>query len=236
MEEIKNKVRETNPFEDSEIAEQWIKSVEGEKGLIRDKEIYPMLREWANSIGTGFIVEIGSGQGICSQQLAEFSGNYIGVEPSEILTKRAKELYSDNEHLSFVVGNAYELPVSDASADGIFSVNVWFHLADLAEASKELSRVLKTGSKFNIITTNPDSYDVWKEFFEDYSVEGKLLIGKVNVPINPMSRNDFYMHTMEEMTVAFKNCGLEIESIKALGTMSKHPEKPIFVSIQGFKI
>lgn len=235
MEEIKNSVREANPFESPEIAEQWIKSVEGEKGLIRDREIYPLLRDWASGIGKGVIVEIGSGQGICSQQLEDFNGNYIGIEPSEVLTNRGKELYGENKNLNFVVGNAYELPVDDSTADGVFSVNVWFHLAKLAEASKELSRILKTDGKFNIITTNPDCYDAWKEFFEDYHIEGKLLIGKVNVPINPMSRNDFYMHSMSEMTEELKNCGLEITSVTALGIMSRHPDKPIFVSIQGLK-
>lgn len=235
MEEIKNNVREANPFESPEIAKQWMKSVEGEKGLIRDREIYPLLRDWASAIGKGVVVEIGSGQGICSQQLGDFNGNYIGIEPSEVLTNRGKELYGKNKHLSFVVGSAYELPIHDNSADGVFSVNVWFHLAKLTEASKELSRILKTNRKFNIITTNPDYYGVWKEFFEDYRIEGKLLTGKVNVPINPMSRNDFYMHSMSEMTEELTNCGLEITSITALGIMSKHPDKPIFVSIQGLK-
>lgn len=195
MEEIKNSFREENSFENPEI-----KSVEDEKGLIRDREIYPLLRDWATNIQDGLIVEIGSGQGICSQQLGKFTGSYFGIEPSETLTRRGKDLYGENERLGFVVGNAYELPVSDISADGVFSVNVLFHLANLADASKELSRILKKNGGFNIITTNPDCYDVWKEFFENYPVDGKFLIGKFNVPINLMSRNDFYMHSMEEMT------------------------------------
>lgn len=227
--------REDNPFEDKEVAEQWIRSVEGEKGMARDKEIYPMLREWANSIGDGMILEIGSGQGICSEQFSEYKGSYIGVEPSETLTKRAEELYGDNERLKFVVGNAYKLPTDSKSIDGAFSLNVWFHLADLDTASQELARVLKEGARFNIITTNPESYDVWRTFFEDYKEEGNMISGKVNIPVNPLSRNDFYMHTMNEMTGTLEQSGLIVESIKTIGTNTKYPDKPLFVSIQGSK-
>ncbi len=228
------KIREPNPFEDPQIAEEWIRSVEGEKGLIRDKEIYPTLQKWAELVKKdGTIVEIGSGQGACSEHLGDFHGHYIGVEPSEVLTERGKSLYGSNNQRSFVMGNAYNLPVRDNSVDGAFSVNVWFHLADLAVASNELARILKVGGRFNIITANPDAYDVWKEFYEDYTVEGKLLSGKVRVPINPMTRNDFYMHAHEEIIDSLQINSLEIVSVQPLGTMSTHSDKQIFVSIQG---
>ena len=236
MAAMKNKIdRETNPFEDVEVAEQWISSVEGEEGKIRDKEIYPLLRGWSSKVGSGVVVEIGSGQGICSQQFDDFNGEYIGVEPSEILTKRGKELYGSNTNFHFAVGNAYELPVESGSADGVFSVNVWFHLLNLKKASAELARILKKGGIFNIVTTNPASYELWETFFEDYTKEGKMISGKVKIPINALSRNDFYMHTMSEMTEALEDAGLKIVSVNTLGTMPKHPDSPLFISIEGCK-
>ncbi len=227
--------REENPFEDEVVAQEWIRSVEGERSMTRDKEIYPMLKTWASNIGDGTIVEIGSGQGICSQQLGSFRGEYIGIEPSEILTKRATELYGKNEHLHFVVGNAYTLPVATDSADGVISINVWFHLADLEMASQELARILKKEAAFNIVTTNPDSHHIWRSMFVDYTEHGNMISGKVNLPINPLTRNDFYMYTLKETTDALKEAGLEVDSIQTLGTISKHPEYPLFVSIQGRK-
>ena len=97
----------------------------------------------------------------------------------------------------------------------------------------ELARILAKDGEFNIITANPESYDVWRTFFEDYSEDGKLISGKVRIPINPLSRNDFYMHTMDEMISALEDAGLEIVSTKPIGTISTYPEQPLFVSVQG---
>lgn len=225
---------EDNPFEDQLIAHEWIRSVEGEKGLTRDNEIYPLLKQWCSTV-VGQIVDIGSGQGICSQHLGEFKGKYIGVEPSIPLVERARELYGTTESFKFEVGNAYKLPLSDEGTDGAFSLNVWFHLADLDKAALELSRVLKRGGVFNIITTNPDNYDTWRTFFEDYTEDGKLISGKVNVPVNPLTRNDFYMHSKEEMINSFEKAGLKIVELEPLGTISMYSSKPLFISIQGIK-
>jgi len=226
--------REENPFEDELVAQEWISSVEGEKGKVRDREIYPMLEAWSSEI-SGTIVEIGSGQGICSQYLGSFFGQYIGIEPSQVLTNRAIELYGKNQNRTFKEGNAYSLPIEDGTIDGVFSVNVWFHLANLDNAAIELARILKKGGVFNIITANPGSYEAWRNFFEHYTEEGKLISGKVNVPVNPLSRNDVYLHTMAEIKDSLENAGLTITETKSLGLISKYPNSPLFVSVQGIK-
>lgn len=224
--------REENPFEDPMVAAQWIRSVEGEQGMIRDKEIYPWLSAWAGQIA-GTIVEIGSGQGVCSQHLGSFKGEYIGVEPSEPLVQRAKQIYAGSRR--FVVGTAYKLPIEDESADGVFSVTVWFHLADLLTASAELARVLKPGAPFSIITTNPASYRVWETFYENTTEDGRLLVGKVNVPVNPLTCNTLYRHTLEEMRAPLTQRGLVVDGVQALGYMGTHPNSPLFINIAGHK-
>jgi SAM-dependent methyltransferase len=115
------------------------------------------------------------------------------------------------------------------------SVNVWFHLSDLDKAALELSRVLKKGGKFNIVTSNPDNYEAWRNFFENPIEEGKLISGKVSVPVNPLTRNDIYMYTKQEMINSFEKAGLEIIRLQPLGTISKYPNNPLFISIQGAK-
>lgn len=226
--------REENPFEDAVVAAEWIRSVEGEHRSIRDNEIYPMLRTWASDL-FGTIVEIGSGQGICSQHLGTFAGNYVGIEPSEHLVSRAQELYEKDSKTTFIVGNAYRLPISDAEADNAFSVAVWFHLAKLEAASKELARILKTGGEFRIITTNPESYTTWENLFEGSSKNGKLLVGKVHTPVNPLSRNTLYQHTEKEMISALVSAGLAVESVTSLGTLSQFPDARLFICISGRK-
>lgn len=225
---------EENPFEDPKIAGEWIRSVEGEQGMIRDREIYPMLQEWASNI-KGRIIEIGSGQGICSQHLGTFPGTYVGVEPSVPLTERAQELYAKTESSDFVVGNAYQLPIESDSADGVFSVNVWFHLADLSTAGKELARVLKESAVFNIITANPESYHVWENSFTNYTKDAKKIVGQARMPVNPLSRNDFYLHTIEQIQQSLERNGLIVDKIEPLGIMSAYPDNPLFISIRGRK-
>ena len=60
-----NSQTEENPFENAQVAAEWISSIETEKGLIRDKEIYPRLRTWSQEVD-GDIIDIGAGQGIAA--------------------------------------------------------------------------------------------------------------------------------------------------------------------------
>ncbi|MCX6819940.1 MAG: methyltransferase domain-containing protein [Candidatus Adlerbacteria bacterium] len=118
---------EENPFEDEKVAREWIRSVEGEKGLIRDNEIYPLLKRWSEGIN-GTILDIGSGQGVASEQISyQKDTNYVGIEPSVVLTERAIERYSRSDR-KFLTGNAYQLPIESNSMAGCFSITVWFHL------------------------------------------------------------------------------------------------------------
>lgn len=228
--EIKKPSRE-NPFEDEVVAREWISSVENEKDMFRDKEIYPRLEKWVGDMDEGLVMEIGSGQGICSSKLGNFKGRYLGIEPSKALVKRAKDLYEDDQR-DFLVGEAYHLPVESEAVDGGFSVMVWFHLEDLNVASAELARVLKPDGRFLIVTANPETKEVWESFYFDYEKQGKVIIGKVNVPGNPMSKNIHYQHTREEIFNALEGAGLEIDKVESFGLID---DKEIFLSIEGRK-
>lgn len=63
---------EENPFEDEVIAKQWINSVEGEKGMTRDNESYPNLKKWHDNTTRGTVIDIGSGQGVCSEKISGY--------------------------------------------------------------------------------------------------------------------------------------------------------------------
>ncbi len=223
--------KEENPFEDEKVAEEWINSVENEKNMGRDKEVYPRLENWLNQQDIESVIEIGSGQGICSDKLKDFKGKYIGVEPSKTLTQRAKKLY-DSDQRQFVVGDAYHLPIKSEEVEAGFSVMVWFHLEDLDKASEELSRVLKTDGKFFIVTANPNAEKTWESFYFDHQKEGKKITGKVNVPINPMSKSIHYQHTQEEILTALKDNGLEVEQINEFEVVN---DEKIFCSFEGKK-
>ncbi len=222
---------EENPFEDAIIAKQWINSVEGEKGMTRDNESYPHLKKWHDSTTKGVIVDIGSGQGVCSEKINDYE-KYIGVEPSIFLTERAKELYSPNNR-EFIVGNAYELPVESNSCDQAMSFNVWFHLADINLASQELSRVLKKDGRFWIHTADYDSLDTWKKFYINPTIENNKIVGEVRVPVNNLSNNTFYLHTNEDIKDALEKNGLVVEDATKIGTMKDGVK--LFVIFEGYK-
>lgn len=227
------KRREDNPFEDPTIAKEWMTAVEGERQLIRDRELYPLLQQWAVKL-SGVIVDIGSGQGICADHVQGKDVQYIGVEPSPTLVARAEEKYA-KEGRAFVIGTAYELPVLSDSADAVLSVNVWFHLEDLGTASCELSRILKTDGVFLISTANPDSYHHWQGMFSDAETTDKVIDGKAHIPVQSLSRNRFYKHTIEEITQALESCGLVVEHISNFGNVEHFGPGGLFINIYGRK-
>lgn len=222
---------EENPFENNIVAKQWINSVEGEKGMVRDNESYPHLKKWHDNTTRGVIVDIGSGQGICSEKINNYE-KYIGVEPSIFLTERAKELYSAPNR-EFMVGNAYELPIEHNSCDQAMSCNVWFHLADINRASRELSRVLKHNGRFWIHTADYDSLDTWKEFYINPIIEDNKIVGEVRVPVNNLSNNTFYLHTKEDIKDALTKSGLVVENSTKIGTMQNGAK--LFIIFEGYK-
>lgn len=227
--------KEENPFETAKVAAEWIASVENEKELIRDKEIYPYLKQWVSDLQPTLLLEIGAGQGICSDKIgANDFATYVGIEPSVPLVERAKSLY-ENQGRKFIIGNAYHLPFEDEYADAVFSVNVWFHLADIGLAASELSRVLKTGGQFLIITVNPKAYDIWESFYFDHTKDGNKIVGKVRTPINPLSSNTFFVHTFDEIERSLDSNSLRLLKTHELGAY-EGTQKKLFIAIVGEKI
>src|SRR3989344_3376702 len=175
---------EENPFENADGAQEWIVCVESEKGRSRDNHIYPLIKKWVGDVDPERIVEIGAGQGICAEKL-EHDAEYVGVEPSRFLVARAQEKYPAPNR-SFVVGNAYTLPITGAWADAAFSINVWFHLENLPQVPSELARVLKRDGNFLIVTANPADFATWESFYKNPEREGKKFVGRLDIANAPL--------------------------------------------------
>ena len=238
-------MKEENPFEDHLGAQEWIKTVEGEHGTIRDKEMYPQLEEWIKEYNIHTLADIGSGQGICSTKLGSSTVQYIGIEPSPFLVERAKELYK-NPHWEFKLGSAYKIPLADNSVDGFLSITTWFHLADLETATKELSRILMPGGHFMIITPHPEAYDIWESFYTDTQKTDTTLIGKAKILLNPddapesyvysqLSKNIFYLHTIEDMLEPMRKNDLIVDDLLSMGVLPITNGRNLFLKILGHK-
>jgi hypothetical protein len=70
---------------DQKIALDWISIIESEKSRIGESDIYPKLNQWVHHVAPKTIIEIGCGQGICSNHFDLKGRNYVGIDPSELL-------------------------------------------------------------------------------------------------------------------------------------------------------
>lgn len=230
-------MREENPFEQPRIAEQWITSVESERERMRDRYIYPRLQEWFASPKIHRVLDLGCGQGIAAQ----FCKNkeYVGIDASLPLIRRAREQYPERE--AFLVGDAYELPVGNETFDGVFSVNVWFHLEDLGAASGEFARVLRPGGRFFVVSACPDAYDIWETFYEDIHKEGKRLEGRAHAPHAVLEKNILFEHSQREVLDAFERAALCVRRTESFAPFkADDPDdprrgRPIFQEYEGEK-
>jgi len=197
-------------YADEKIAHEWIAWIESIVDDVRDKEIYPYLSTWIKKQKPRLILEIGSGQGACSEKIDLGETKYIGVEPSAYLRARAAILYPSRD---FLPGKAEALPLESESIDAAFSVFVWFHIPDLALAARELARVLKPGGAFAIVTANPEMYGLWKSWHKNTRLEGKELRGDMN----KLSGDIMFLHTMDELKQSLLDENLVIASILDCG-------------------
>jgi ubiquinone/menaquinone biosynthesis C-methylase UbiE len=210
-------------FNDDKVALDWIKAIESVKVGKRDQDIYPMVRNWIEHHHPHQILEIGSGQGACSEKINLENRQYTGLEPFEIMVTRALELYPE-ANKKFINGNVYSMPLPDLFFDAAFSILVWHLLSDLKTAAAELSRVLKPHGHFLIVTANPDNYQAWKDLYLELSLDGKRLEGRTTD-----STDILYLHTLDEIQTS-----LQIENLKIQKTEVFRNET--FILIQGQKI
>ncbi len=218
---------------DSDIADDWIKSIE--KSSARDHDIYPMLKTWINSISPKKILDIGSGQGICSDKIDLEGRHYTGLEPSPFLVDRAKQLYNFENRI-FSLGNVYHMPFADGIFDAAFSVLLWHLLSDLNQAAAELSRVLKTNAHFLIVTANPDAYPLWKEFYTDIKIDGRRLEGNMQREDKSVCHDVLYLHSYDEILSSLEANSLKVQKTESFRPSQKSIDKNYLISIQGQRV
>lgn len=187
-------------------AEEWISMIETSGPTLRDQDVYPHIGNWIKRVRPELVLEIGAGQGVCSEKI-DFSGTYIGLDPSLHLLDRAKYLYGSTNR-RFVEGGAYAVPFSRGTFDAAFSVMVWHLLSDIKKASLELGRVLKPNGKFLIVTTHPEFYKKLRDGYCDVEIEGRRFEGTMLRP--PHSHDVLYLHSLEEIQSALTLAGLSI--------------------------
>ena len=133
------------------------------------------------------VLDLGCGNGRLYQLFKGMSIDYIGLDASEELIKKAWEKFPDAD---FSVGDMLELPFPDNSFDVIYAIASFHHLAnseDRLKALFEMQRILKPGGK--VVMTNWNLLGSWgieqvekgkyKRWEKDFTVPYKNPKGEV---------------------------------------------------------
>ena len=201
---------------DKESAIVWSEAIESIKSGRRDDYLYPRISSWMDCFAIKKVLDIGCGQGVCATKIDLVDRSYTGVEPSSYLLKRAKNLYPEFRD-AYVMGNAYDLPMSDETFDGAFSIAVWHLLKDLSKACLELSRVLRKNGRFFILTANHESIDEWTRSYDDFKQEGSKVVGVTMLEGQKETIDTLFIRSLEEIEIMTTNANLVITSNETIG-------------------
>ncbi|PQJ79060.1 class I SAM-dependent methyltransferase [Polaribacter porphyrae] len=97
-------------------------------------------------------LDIGCGTGNYTNQIQKKGYDFIGIDPSELMLKKAK---FKNTEISWKIGSAENTGLSKNFVDGIIASLTIHHWTDLKKGFSELNRVLKPNGRIVIFTSTP---------------------------------------------------------------------------------
>jgi SAM-dependent methyltransferase len=128
--------------------------------------------DWLLPPGCQVAVDLGAGTGLLTRALARKVPRVVAVEPDErmaaVLRARSSGARSSgtpscgprSPGIDVVQGRGEEIPLPDASADGVFISSAW-HWMDPERAPREIARVLRDGGRLGVIWTSRDRDTDW---------------------------------------------------------------------------
>lgn len=108
-------------------------------------EAIPLLIEAAEIRPGNHVLDLGSGPGNVAEMFAQAGAVVTGVDFSPQMVRVAQ---SRLPHISFIEGNAEQMPFDDGAFDAVVSNYVVHHLARPEVVFREIYRVLKPGGRF----------------------------------------------------------------------------------------
>jgi SAM-dependent methyltransferase len=118
--------------------------------------------DWLVPAGCQVAVDLGAGTGLLTRALARKVRHVVAVEPdprmAAVLQAHAAEARSHGIRVAQSRGE--EIPLPDASADGVFASSAW-HWLDPERAPREIARVLRDGGRLGVIWTTRDRSTDW---------------------------------------------------------------------------
>lgn len=117
-----------------------------------DPYIAGRLLHFLNPHPSGLYLDIGCGTGNYTIALANKGLSFTGVEPSEEMLTEARKR---SEKITWLHGNAEQIPAKDNYFDGVIATLTIHHWDNLLKSFKELARVIKPGGGVVIFTADP---------------------------------------------------------------------------------
>ena len=111
--------------------------------------------------------DIGAGTGFISEGLIQEGLQVIAVDQSEAILKEMKRKFADIETIDYRIGQAQNLPISDAMVDYAFANMYLHHVESPPKAIEEMVRILKPAGKLVITDLDEHEFDFLREEHHD---------------------------------------------------------------------
>jgi SAM-dependent methyltransferase len=113
--------------------------------------------QWLLPANAQVVADLGAGTGLLSRALARQVPRVIAVEPDE---RMRAVLAANSPGIEVAAGQGEEIPLPDASVDGVFISSAW-HWMDPERTVPEITRVLRDGGRLGLIWTSRDYQVGW---------------------------------------------------------------------------
>lgn len=132
----------------------------------------------------GRVLDVGTGTGDLALEIARLhpDATVVGLDYTGPMIARApaKALREGlGERISWARADGHVLPFPDASFDAVTSAFVLRNFADLAEAYKEMARVVKPGGRVVALEISPESHPLWRPLFRLHFERVVPLVGRL---------------------------------------------------------
>ncbi len=133
----------------------------------------------------GSILDVGCGTGLVFKHVSAKATNFVGIDSSKALLRRAKERAKAAGNIDLVQADADKLPFKDRDFDAIFAFTVLQNMPVPLITLREIKRTAKSGA--TIVVTGLKkvfSVDVLRKLVEDAGLKAVFMINDRELACN----------------------------------------------------